>query len=129
MQTFYFTDPGKVRSHNEDSVTIVNNDKKEFHKQFIKLMALVMQMRNSETGNVDKDYLISPVKNYTGEFYDSNNYTVDSPLPCNADANGAYNIARKALWAVDVIKETEDDKLRDVKLSISNADWFEYTQK
>lgn len=30
MQTFYFTDPGKVRSHNEDSVTIVNNDKKEF---------------------------------------------------------------------------------------------------
>lgn len=30
MQTFYFTDPGKVRSHNEDSVTIINNDKKEF---------------------------------------------------------------------------------------------------
>ena len=30
MQTFYFTDPGKVRSHNEDSVTIISNDKKEF---------------------------------------------------------------------------------------------------
>ena len=30
MQTFYFTDPGKVRSHNEDSVTIINNDKAEF---------------------------------------------------------------------------------------------------
>ena len=29
MQTFYFTDPGKVRSHNEDSVTIISNDKKE----------------------------------------------------------------------------------------------------
>ena len=30
MQTFYYTDPGKVRSHNEDSVTIINNDKNEF---------------------------------------------------------------------------------------------------
>ena len=30
MQTFYFTDPGKVRSHNEDSVTIISNENKEF---------------------------------------------------------------------------------------------------
>ena len=30
MQTFYFSDPGKVRSHNEDSVTIINNDRNEF---------------------------------------------------------------------------------------------------
>ena len=30
MKTFYQTDPGKVRSHNEDSVTIVNKDNKEF---------------------------------------------------------------------------------------------------
>ena len=30
MQTFYFTDPGKVRSHNEDSVIIVNNNYNEY---------------------------------------------------------------------------------------------------
>ena len=30
MQTFYFTDPGKVRSHNEDSVIIINNEHNEF---------------------------------------------------------------------------------------------------
>ena len=30
MQTFYYTDPGKVRSHNEDSVTIINNENKEY---------------------------------------------------------------------------------------------------
>ena len=30
MQTFYFTDPGKVRSHNEDSVAIYSNDRQEF---------------------------------------------------------------------------------------------------
>ena len=30
MQTFYFTDPGKVRSHNEDNVIIINKNHKEF---------------------------------------------------------------------------------------------------
>ena len=30
MQTFYFTDPGMVRSHNEDSVIILNKNHKEF---------------------------------------------------------------------------------------------------
>ncbi len=30
MQTFYYTDPGKVRSHNEDSVAIISNDKNEY---------------------------------------------------------------------------------------------------
>ena len=30
MQTFYFTDPGKVRSHNEDNVIILNKNHKEF---------------------------------------------------------------------------------------------------
>ena len=26
MKAFYLTDPGKVRDHNEDSVTILSND-------------------------------------------------------------------------------------------------------
>jgi len=30
LQTFYFTDPGKVRTHNEDSVIIINNERNEF---------------------------------------------------------------------------------------------------
>ena len=30
MQTFYFTDPGKVRDHNEDNVIILNNTNNEF---------------------------------------------------------------------------------------------------
>ena len=29
MQTFYYTDTGKVRSHNEDSITIINKENKE----------------------------------------------------------------------------------------------------
>lgn len=30
MQTFYMTDAGKVRTHNEDNVTIINNNNNEF---------------------------------------------------------------------------------------------------
>ena len=30
MQTCYMTDPGKVRSHNEDNVVIINNDNNEY---------------------------------------------------------------------------------------------------
>ena len=49
-------------------------------------------------------------------------------MPQNADANGAYNIARKALWAIDRIKEAEDDELKNVKIAISNKEWIEYAQ-
>ena len=30
MQTFYMTDAGKVRTHNEDNVTIISNKNNEF---------------------------------------------------------------------------------------------------
>lgn len=99
---------------------------KDFFEKFIRLISLTLQMRNSITNNVDVDYLISPVKNSAGEFYDSRNYNENSNLPCDADANGAYNIARKALWAVEQIKQCDDGR---PKLSISNKEWLEYTQK
>ena len=44
-------------------------------------------------------------------------------------ANGAYNIARKALWAINVLKDTPDEMLNNAKLSITNAEWLEYTQR
>ena len=89
-------------------------------------------MRNSITGSTlpENDYLISPVANDRGEFYDSRNYKgTNAALPCDADANGAYNIARKALWAINVLKSTPDDMLNKANLSITNAEWLEYTQK
>ena len=108
---------------------ILTKDSKEFFKRFLKLISLTLQMRNSETGNVDVDYLISPIKNDDGIFYDSRNACADGIHPENADANGAYNIARKALWAISVLKETEDEFLKTADLSIRNSDWLEYVQK
>lgn len=102
---------------------IMTQDKKEFFKELLHLLRLTLQMRNSKTGT-DIDYLISPVMNDKGEFYDSR--TCGDNLPQNADANGAYNIARKGLWVIQQIKQTDD--LRKLKLAISNKDWLNFIQ-
>lgn len=112
--------------------SILSISNADFYRRLIKLLSLTLQMRNSITGSTlpEDDYLISPVANENGEFYDSRNYKgTNAALPCDADANGAYNIARKALWAINVLKDTPDDMLNKAKLSITNAEWLEYTQK
>ena len=112
--------------------SILSISNADFYRRLIKLLSLTLQMRNSITGSTlpEDDYLISPVTNDRGEFYDSRNYKgTNAALPCDADANGAYNIARKALWAISVLKSTPDDMLNKANLSITNAEWLEYTQK
>lgn len=97
---------------------------KPFWEGLLHLIKLTLQMRNSITGT-DTDYLISPVMNENGEFYDSR--TCADNLPKNADANGAYNIARKGLWVVEQIKQTDD--LANLKLAISNKQWLQFAQE
>ena len=79
-----------------------------------------LQMRNS-VPNTDEDYLISPVMNKNGEFYDSR--SCDDSLPKNADANGAYHIALKGLY---LIKNVFDAGGKDLK--ITHEDWFKFAQ-
>lgn len=98
----------------------------KFHKRFMKLLSNTLQLRNSRTNDVDVDYLLSPVKDSNGVFYESGK---DSSLPENADANGAYNIARKLLWVISNLKDTDDDELKNVRLAMTNAEWLEYAQK
>jgi CRISPR-associated protein Cpf1 len=90
-------------------------------------------MRNSVT-NTEKDYMISPVANENGKFYNSENEREKgknndgdwiSELPVDADANGAYNIARKGLWIIKQIKESNDQK---PKLDITNKEWLFFVQ-
>ena len=102
---------------------ICSQNDSTFFKEVLHLLHLILQMRNSITGT-DVDYLVSPVMNEEGMFYDSR--TCGKNLPENADANGAYNIARKGLWIVEQIKKTDD--LSKLKLAVSNREWMCYAQ-
>ena len=105
---------------------ICANNNPPFFKELLHLLHLTLQMRNSITGTA-VDYLISPVTNATGEFYDSRKCSKN--LPENADANGAYNIARKGLWIIEQIKQMDDEAdLSKPKLAISNKEWMRYAQ-
>ena len=103
--------------------SIGKQTEKAFFERLLYLLKLTLQMRNSITGT-EIDYLVSPVANAKGEFYDSR--TAGSILPQNADANGAFNIARKGLWVVEQIKQSNDFK--KLKLAISNKEWLNFIQ-
>ena len=60
MQTFYLTDTGKVRDHNEDSVIILNNDNNEY------LLAVADGMGGHKAGEVASAIAINHL---TEEFY------------------------------------------------------------
>lgn len=102
---------------------IMQQDSADFFKGLLYLLKLTLQMRNSATGT-DVDYMQSPIADEDGNFYNSN--TCDKSLPQNADANGAYNIARKGLWIVQQIKASDD--LRNLKLAITNKEWLQFAQ-
>lgn len=102
---------------------IMRQTEKAFFTRLIGLLKLTLQMRNSITGT-DVDYMVSPVRNAAGTFYDSR--LSDERLPRDADANGAYNIARKGLWVVEQIKQAAD--VTKVNLAMTNAQWLEYAQ-
>ena len=102
---------------------ISNQSDAQFYRDLLGLMKLLLQMRNSIT-NSEEDYLLSPVADENGHFFDSRE-EIES-LPNNADANGAYNIARKGLWIIEQIKKT--DNLAKLKLTISNKEWLHFAQ-
>lgn len=110
---------------NGDLIKLIKSQNSaDFFKGLLYLLKLTLQMRNSEIGS-EKDYLQSPVADADGNFYNSD--TCDKSLPKNADANGAYNIARKGLLIVRQIKNSNDPD--NLKLVVSNKKWLQFAQK
>ena len=103
---------------------ICSQTDKAFFTGLLHILKLTLQMRNSITGT-ETDYLVSPVADENGVFYDSR--SCGDRLPENADANGAYNIARKGLMLIGQIKETKD--LANFKYDISNKAWLNFAQQ
>lgn len=146
-----FRNPAKNNQWDDEEIVLTNEFKKAFAdadidingnlkdeicsltdkkclEQLMHLMTLLLQMRNSETGT-EIDYLLSPVADAEGNFYDSRKYSrkcIDT-LPKDADANGAYNIARKGLWAIRKIQSTPSGERP--KLAISNKEWLQFAQQ
>ena len=108
--------------------SILKVDENDFYDKLFGILKLILQIRNSKPklSKDDKvvDYMSSPVKNKSGQYYNSNEVKKGEKLPIDADANGAYNIARKGLMIVERIKNGQNDKLT----VISNKEWLEYAQ-
>lgn len=118
-----FSDAGIDISGNLKESICMLTDKRHL-EPLMHLMKLLVQMRNSIT-NSEVDYLVSPVCDDNGNFYDSR--TCPDTLPKDADANGAYNIARKGLWVVDRIRNTAEEAKPDLKLT--NKEWLQFAQQ
>lgn len=103
---------------------ILNVDKASFYEEILHLLKLILQMRNSIT-KTERDFIISPVADANGRFYNSEDKIEN--LPIDADANGAYNIARKGLWIVKQIQQAED--VSNVSLAMKNEEWMNFAQQ
>ena len=103
-------------------------EKADFFRKLLSLLNLTLQLRhvNPDAKTPDeKDFILSPVSDELGQFFDSRK--ANDKEPKNADANGAYHIALKGLMNLKNLKP--DKKLKLKIQSIKNKDWFQFIQK
>lgn len=100
---------------------ILQQDNSQFFKDLLRCIKLMLQMRNSKAGT-NIDYLISPVMQEDGSFFNSNDRNL--LLPIDADANGAFNIARKGLLVINNVNNGKKDAFK-----IDNKTWLNFVQQ
>lgn len=93
-------------------------NKKDDIKELKRLFFLTLSLRNKPDG--DTDYILSPVQDVNGAFFDSRSVNKESlpQLPENGDANGAYNIARKGLLSINKLNNGNNE-------AISIEEWIQ----
>ncbi len=109
----------------ENGMELQKNEDEKYKKwtaweQLRFVIDIIQQIRNSgdTTKKQDDNFLLSPIRNEQGEHFDSRHFKKqDIPkLPKDADANGAYNIARKGIIMYKHIKHLGDQWNRKVKI-------------
>lgn len=113
-----------IHENLKDAIRNLGGKRRKYLEPLMQFMKLLLQLRNSRK-NPEEDYILSPVADENGIFYDSR--SCGDQLPENADANGAYNIARKGLMLIRQIEETKD--LANFKYDISNKAWLNFAQQ
>jgi hypothetical protein len=104
----------------EQLATLKPNSK--FVGSFIYLFNTINKLRNSDTAN-NVDAIISPVYQ---KGFDSTKDTLDG-YAWNGDANGAYNIARKAAILLDKLYAADAPK--DFKATVTRKEYDDYLTK
>ena len=103
----------------KDALNSIN--KKDDIKELKRLFFLTLSLRNKP--DQDTDYILSPIQDASGTFFDSRKVDKDATpkLPNNGDANGAYNIARKGLLALNKLKDGINEQ-------ISLGEWIQFVK-
>lgn len=103
-------------------ILAIPGSKTDFWRGLLRLFRLMMQMRNSRPNSTspEDDYIISPVRGGKGTFFDTRHASPGQPG--DADANGAFNIARKGLWLLERIRQDLNDKM-------TQKDWLQFIQQ
>ena len=103
-------------------------NEKSFFERLIYFLRVTVQLRytnQSGTEDDEKDFILSPVADKKGRFFDSRKAKNNEPK--NADANGAYHIALKGLLMLSHLHfSTSSDRLKIT--NIKNKEWFNFIQ-
>jgi CRISPR-associated protein Cpf1 len=114
--------------------SLIAQSEKGFFERLMYFLSVLTQLRyknKSKTASKhDEDYILSPVLNKDGECFDSRIISQKeiNDLPKDADANGAYHIALKGLWALEQINNSDPDAKKP-NLAMTNQQWFEFAAR
>lgn len=124
-----FTEQSINFNKGEELIDIIcQQTKPDFFKRLIFLFNTLVSLRhsNGESGEAERDYIISPVANKKGQFFHSGEAPMQ--MPQNADANGAYHIALKGLWCIKEIQSGKEYRSKDF-LKLDNKTWLNFAQQ
>jgi len=115
----------------------VDRTAKQFYKRINELLNLTLKLRhnNGKKGADEEDYILSPVEPYFDSRFESRKPSMQQTLPINADANGAFNIARKGLLLLERLNQLGVEEFEKTKKSnnkktqwLPHELWVEYAQ-
>lgn len=109
----------------------IPGEKKTAWQSLCEAIDLIQQIRNSgEKNTINDNFLCSPVRDNNGCHFDTRNFVDNGPLKfiVDADANGAYNIARKGIIMNAHIKyfQSHSKKGNVLNLYVSDQEWDLY---